>query len=80
AGVACGLPYADAQRLAAATVEGAARMVQQSTEHPAQLRNRVCSPGGSTIAGVLSMENRGFRAAVSEGVCASFERTKELGK
>lgn len=80
AGVACGLPYADAQRLAAATVEGAARMVQQSTEHPAQLRNRVCSPGGSTIAGVLSMESRGFRAAVSEGVCASFERTKELGK
>ena len=80
AGVACGLPYADAQRLAAATVEGAAKMVQQSSEHPAQLRNRVCSPAGSTIEGVLCLENRGFRAAVSESVRASFERTKELGK
>lgn len=80
AGVACGLSRADALKLAAATVKGSAEMVMQSNKHPAQLRDNVCSPGGSTIAGVLSLENDGFRAAVANCVKASFERTKELGK
>lgn len=80
AGVACGLTRQDALSLAAATVNGAARMVQESGEHPAQLRDRVCSPGGSTIAGVLSLENDGFRGAVANCIRAAYERTKELGK
>ena len=80
AGVSCGLTRQDALSLAAATVNGAARMVQESGEHPAQLRDRVCSPGGSTIAGVLSLENDGFRGAVANCIRAAYERTKELGK
>ena len=79
AGVACGLTRQDALSLAAATVSGAARMVQAGSEHPAQLRDRVCSPGGSTIAGVLSLENNGFRCAVANCIRAAYERTKELG-
>lgn len=79
AGVSCGLTRQDALSLAAATVNGAARMVQESGEHPAQLRDRVCSPGGSTIAGVLSLENDGFRGAVANCIRAAYERTKELG-
>lgn len=80
AGVACGLTRADAQTLAAATVSGSAEMVLQGEGHPAQLRDNVCSPGGSTIAGVLSMDRDGFRAAVSGGILAAYEKTRELGK
>lgn len=80
AGVACGLSRADAKLLAAATVQGSAKMVMEAGEHPAQLRDNVCSPGGSTIAGVLQMENDGFRAAVANGVLAAYEKTVALGK
>ena len=80
AGVACGLTRADAQKLAAATVMGSADMAIHSGKHTAELRDNVCSPGGSTIAGVLSLENDGFRAAVANCVLAAFEKTKELGK
>ena len=80
AGVACGLPRAEALRLAAATVSGSAALVEESGMHPAQLRDAVCSPGGSTIAGVIQLENSGFRAAVCSCIEAAYERTKELGK
>jgi len=80
AGVACGLTRAAALTLSAATVRGSADMVMQSGAHPAQLRDQVCSPGGSTIAGVLQMERAGFRAAVAGGVIAAYRRTQELGK
>ena len=79
AGVACGLTRSDALKLASSTVLGSADLAIKSGAHPAQLRDKVCSPGGSTIEGVLSLENDGFRAAVANCVIAAFEKTKELG-
>lgn len=78
--VACGLPRAKAQEYAAQTLIGAAKLVLESGQHPAALKDAVCSPAGSTIAGVRALEEHGFRAAAMGAVIAAFERTKELGK
>ena len=78
--VACGIPRAKALEYAAATVIGAGELVLASGQHPGQLKDAVCSPGGSTIAGIRALENQGFRAAAMEAVIATFNRNKELGK
>jgi pyrroline-5-carboxylate reductase len=78
--VACGIPRAKALEFAAATVAGAAEMVLSTGQHPGMLKDAVCSPGGSTIAGLRAMEEGGFRSAAMEGVIATFKRNKELGK
>lgn len=78
-GVACGVPRAKAQRYAAQMMLGAARMALESGKHPGQLKDEVCSPGGSTIQGVRVLEERGFRAALIDAVIAAVEKTKKMG-
>ena len=77
-GVACGLPRAQAQALAAPMAAGTARMVLDTGVHPAVLKDAVCSPGGTTIQGVRALERGGFRSAVMEAVIAACEKNKDL--
>lgn len=79
-GVAVGLPRAIALKLAIQTVLGTATLLKESGLHPAELKDRVSSPGGTTIAGVAALEKAGFRGAVMEAVKASYNRSQELGK
>ncbi len=78
--VACGLPRAKALDYAAATLAGAAEMYLSSHTHPGALKDAVCSPGGSTIAGLRVLEQRGFRGAAMDCVAAAYEKNKELGR
>ncbi len=78
AGVKNGLPRDVATQLAAQTVLGAARMVVEGGEHPALLKEKVTSPGGTTIAALHVLENRSFRGAVMDAVEAACLRSKEL--
>ena len=79
-GVACGLPRDKATALALQTLLGTASLLQKTGQHPGQLKDAVCSPGGSTIAGVRALEQGGFRASTMDAVEEAFARTKELGK
>ncbi|MEA3466452.1 MAG: pyrroline-5-carboxylate reductase [Thermodesulfobacteriota bacterium] len=78
-GVLEGLPHDTALRLAAQTVVGAAQMVLDGNEHPAVLRDRVCSPAGTTIAALQTLEQGGVRAALINAVQRSATRSRELG-
>lgn len=79
-GVRAGLPRAIASQLALQTVLGTAQLLQDSQLHPAQLKDRVTSPGGTTIAGVAVLEAKGLRAAAIEAVYAAYARSGELGQ
>ena len=79
-GVACGLPRSKALEYAAQMMLGTAKMVLESDLHPGALKDAVCSPGGSTIQGVRTLEQRGFRGAVMDAVIAAYEKNKEMGK
>lgn len=78
--VACGIPRAKAMEYAAATMVGAAEMFLSTGSHPGALKDAVCSPGGSTIAGVRALEQHGFRGAVMDCVAAAYEKNQLLGK
>lgn len=72
--VACGLPRRDALAFAAQMLKGSAQLLLETGEHPGSLKDRVCSPGGSTIQGVRLLEERAFRAAVTDAVIATYEK------
>ncbi|CAN0020606.1 unnamed protein product [Scytosiphon promiscuus] len=79
-GVRMGLPRAMAIKLAAQTVKGAAAMVLETGEHPAVLKDNVCSPGGLTIMAIESLEKNGFRAAAMEAVITVASRSREMSE
>jgi pyrroline-5-carboxylate reductase len=77
-GVAAGLPRATAQQLALQTVLGTAHLLAESDLHPAICKDRVTSPGGTTIAGIRALEQGGFRSTIMEAVLAATDRSREL--
>ncbi len=79
-GVLMGLPRGIALQLAAQTVLGAAKMVQETGRHPAVLRDEVTSPGGTTIAALEQLESKNFRHGILKAVRAATERAKDLRK
>ena len=78
-GVAAGLPRAIALKLAIQTMRGTAQLLQESGMHPGELKDRVTSPAGTTIAGIAELEKAGVRSAFIEAVKAAVGRSKELG-
>ena len=78
AGVRAGLPRALAIKLAAQTMAGSGKLCVESGLHPAQLRDQVTSPGGTTIAGIHALENHGVRGAFYDAVMAVLARSQEL--
>ncbi len=79
-GVKAGLPRSLALALAAGTVAGTGELIERSGEHPAIVRDRVASPGGTTIAGLAVLEARGVRGALIDAVVAAADRARELGE
>lgn len=80
AGVKCGLPRDVAEKLSLQTVLGSVKLLQESGDHPAVLRAKVTSPGGTTIAGLHVLERAGFAGIVIDAVEAATTRSLELGK
>lgn len=80
AAVAEGMPRAQAYHFSAQAVLGSAKMVLDTNQHPGALKDMVCSPGGTTIAAVCELENKGMRSAVIGGVKACIEKSREMSK
>ncbi|KAE9400734.1 pyrroline-5-carboxylate reductase [Gymnopus androsaceus JB14] len=79
-GVMMGLPRAEALELASQTLQGAARMVLQAGQHPAQIRDAVTTPGGCTIAGLLALEDGKVRSTIARCIQIATDRASELGQ
>ncbi|MED6283669.1 Pyrroline-5-carboxylate reductase 3 [Characodon lateralis] len=78
--VKMGMPSALAHSIASQTVLGAGRLLRDSGKHPAQLRSDVCTPGGTTIYGLHTLEQGGVRASVMSAVESATEKARELGR
>ena len=78
AAVSLGIKRDDALKIAAATVMGSGKLVLDTKQHPAVLKDQVCSPSGTTIAGVMALEEYGLRNAVIKSVIAASDKTKQL--
>lgn len=78
--VSLGVPRDKAYLLVAQTVMGAASLVLETGEHPGVLKDQVCSPGGTTIAGIKALEENGFKSAIMKATDACYKRAKELSK
>jgi len=76
--VALGLSRKDSYLFAAKAVEGAAKMVLETGEHPGALKDAVCSPGGTTIEGVLALSANGFRGNIAEAMLRSADKFREM--
>ena len=76
--VQAGMPRAQAYELAAAAVAGSAQLMLETGRHPGDLKDMVCSPGGTTIEGVRALESRAFRAAVMDAVDACVQKSRQL--
>ncbi|MGJ3237764.1 MAG: pyrroline-5-carboxylate reductase [Anaerolineae bacterium] len=79
AGVRMGFSRAQAEKLVLQTIKGSVLYAQQTGTHPTILRNQVTSPGGTTAAGLHTMESKGLRTAIADGIWASYQRSVELG-
>jgi pyrroline-5-carboxylate reductase len=75
-----GMPRAQAYKFAAQSVLGAAKMVLETGKHPGQLKDAVCSPGGTTIAAVAKLEEGGLRSTVISAQNACTAKSKEMSK
>ena len=73
-----GLPRQMAYRMAAQAVLGSAKMVLETGKHPGELKDMVCSPGGTTIEGVAALEEGGFRSSIIKACDANYEKNKRL--
>lgn len=79
-GVRMGIPYEVAKKCAAKVMEGTAKMVMESGQHPEALKSMVCTPGGTTIGGLMVLEDKGVRGAISRSVEEAAEIASRLGK
>ena len=75
-----GVPRDKAYKLAAQSVLGSAKMILETGEHPGELKDRVCSPAGTTIEAVYSLEKNNFRGTVIEAMRKCTEKTREMSK
>ncbi len=79
-GVRYGIPKDISLKLAAKAVEGSAKMVMDTQKHPSELKDAVCSPGGTTIAAVRELEKSGFTSAVADAIDACVAKANEMSK
>ena len=78
AAVADGMPRNQAYKFAAQAVYGSAKMVLETGKHPGELKDMVCSPGGTTIEGVRILEDHHFRGTIMEALKACIDKSKKL--
>ena len=79
-GVRMGIPYETAKKCAAKVMEGTAKMVLESGQHPEALKSMVCTPGGTTIGGLMVLEDKGIRGSISRAVEEAANIASSLGK